>query len=279
MPFDTAQQGSAQWVLTGPSGFRAAFNNEADADYIGALNGDEAVTGMDSPEVRAAVYDRVEADGAIFGNFYHGNRPITLNGQMLAATVADRNARENKLYKAVNDCMRANGTLSWTPSGSTSQQVYVRKFQPLRMRGAFVKDFFISLIAADPYIYGATLNVSAATAPATDVTITNEGSAPREPVLVRVNGPTNGTVIVRNASPTTRDIAFRSTMPNLGAGEYIDIDPINRIVTHSSGADYFQYIDYALTTWWQLAPGANTVSLRGTNTTGTIVVSHRHTWL
>lgn len=278
MPYDTAQQGSAVYVLTTPSGHRAVFNDQADSDYVGALGGEEAVTGLDSAEVRAAIFDRVEADGAIFGNFYHGNRPITLQAELVAATVAARNARENKLYQALNDCMRGTGILEWTPSGSIPQFVYVRKYQPARIRGAFKKDLFISLIAADPYIYSITLNTVSGVAPATDQTITNEGNAAREPGLIRVTGPTNGTLRIRNATPATQEIVLEG-MPNLLAGEYIDIDPINRIVAHSSGADYYRYINYVETVWWQLQPGANTVSLRGTNTTGSLRVDWRHAWL
>lgn len=280
MPYTTAQQGSAVWVLQSPSGYRAVFNDPSDADYVGALTGDEAVTGLDSPEVRSAVFDRVEADGALFGNFYHGHRPVTLSAELVAATVADRNVREDKLYKVLNDCMRFSGTLTWTPSGSISQFVYVRKFQPARVRGGFKKDIFVSLLAADPYIYSTTLNSTTGVAPHTNSATTNEGNAAREPVLLRATGPTNGTVWFRNARAGQILGEIRLVgMPNLATGEHIDVDPINRTVRHSAGTDYYQYVDYANTYWWQLLPGANSVSLRGTNTTGSLRIDWRHAWV
>lgn len=279
MPYVTAQQGSAIWTLVSPNGYRAVFNNPSDVDYIGALTGDEAVTGLDSPEVRSAVFDRVEADGALFGNFYHGHRPVTLSAEVVAATVADRNQRENKLYKVLNDCMRFSGTLTWTPSGSVSQFVYVRKFQPTRVRGGFKKDIFVSLLAADPYIYSTTLN-TASMASTTNTIITNEGNAAREPQFLRVNGPTGGNLgrLLRTTNAVTQEIRLVGA-PAMASGEYIDIDPINRTVRHSSGADYYRYIDYAWTIWWQLQPGNNTVSLRGFDTQGTMRIDWRHAWV
>src|SRR5512139_3426492 len=105
-----AQQSSATYVLAGPSGYRAVFNDPNDVDYICGLTGDDAVTGLDSAEVRAAVFAKVEADGSIFGNFYHGERAITMQGELLADTLTARNAREDKLGKALNNCLRASGT-------------------------------------------------------------------------------------------------------------------------------------------------------------------------
>lgn len=275
----TAQQTSAVYTLVSASGYRAVFNDPNDVDYIGGLSGEDAVTGLDSPEVRAAVFEKVEADGSIFGNFYHGHRPVTIQGELLASSVAARNVREDKLYKVLNDIMRASGTLTWTPDGSISQYLNVRKYQPARIKGGFKKDFFVSLIAADPYIYSTALDTVTGVAPATNQTVTNDGNAKREPVLIRVTGPTNGTVWVRNATPTTQEIRMLSTMPNLLAGEYIDIDPFNRLITHSSGVDYYRYFDYVNSTWWGLVPGSNTVSLRGTNTTGSLRVDWRDAWV
>lgn len=279
MAFDTAQQGSAIWQLVSPSGYYAVFNDQAHADNVGALVGENAVTGIDSPEVRSALYDRVEADGSVFGNFYHGHRPVTLTAQIYAATIAERNARESKLYRVLADLMRGTGSLIWTPAGSVSQYVNVRKFQPARVRGGWVKDVFVSLVAADPYIYGASLNTATDAAGGGALTVVNEGNAAREPALLRVTGPTNGTVVIRNATPTNQDITFLSSMPALATSEYIDIDPLNRTIRHSSGLDYYQYLNYGATIWWRLAPGNNTVSLQGTTTTGTLRIDWRHTWV
>jgi hypothetical protein len=279
MPYPTAQQVSAVYSLISPRGYRADFNDEALAGYVGALDGDEGVTGLDSPEVRSSMVDIVQGDGAIAGRFYHGPRPITLTGKIMAATVATRNERESLLYKVLNDCMLADGTLYWTPTGSSQQQIIsVRKFQPARIRGGWVKDFFVSLVAPDPYIYSATVATFSG-AHNTNHTITNHGNAPAPPTTLRAYGP--GTNPRFTNSTTGEVLGF--TGLTLSAGQYLDVNMKTKTAVLSTGASLYSYINYPTqATWWRLLPGDNTVRLdwtSGTPSSPYFTIEHRSTWV
>lgn len=148
---------SVKYTLTGPDGTVVVFNDTSDPNYIGMLTD---VTGLDSPDVRESADDLVQMDGGIHGDFWYSRRPITLTGLILnPASATDRNNKSNRLSQATN-AMRGDAILTWTPTGGTLQQIAVRRQQPLRITGAWQKQFLISLVAADPRIYSDALHTS-----------------------------------------------------------------------------------------------------------------------
>jgi hypothetical protein len=145
------------YVLVGPDGTRAVFNDQTDPDYVGALT---AISGFDSPEVRESADELVQFDGGVHGDFWYGRRPITMEGIIYDhGSSGVRNARVARLAAASN-AMREDATLTFTPSGAPEMFIKVRRQQPLRVDGAWNKTFQIPLVAADPRFYSTTLNTT-----------------------------------------------------------------------------------------------------------------------
>lgn len=266
-------------------------------NYVGSLAGDDAVTGLDSPEVRESFSDISEGDGAIHGNFYHGRRPITLSGQILADSTAARNERLTRLQRATNS-LQADGTLTWTPSGSISQFCYVRKQQPTRIAGAgTVKNFFVALVAADPRIYSSTLNTLTAQAHSSNIAVENEGSyaAPFEALKiirpttassyvtgfrVRVGGASGAIVIEMN-------LGFNwGPSPATASPDYYLINTRTRSVESyvgSTATNRYNLVDFVDSTWTDLSPGSQNVYLEQIGSSGspnlTFDISWRDVWM
>lgn len=281
--YPTAQQASAVWVLTSPRGDRAVFNDDTDPDYVGALVGEDAVSGVDSPEVRNAIYDMVEADGALLGPMYHGMRPITLQASIVQPSVADRNAVETQLKRVLNGCTRADGALTWTPDGSVEQYLPVRKYQRLQIKGGVKKDALVSLVAGYPYIHSSTLHTSTFNHN-TDTDIDNNGSDFGPAALIRINGPSSGAAVGPTIRRTYDSNPLELAFPGLSvaSGTYIDIDPWNCTAYTSGGTNVFSYLDLDTSDWWTLGPETNTLRLEwdsGTTTGTSCRVDWRDAWL
>jgi hypothetical protein len=139
----------AKFVLEGPNGTRAVFNDSTDADYVGDLSPESS--GLDAPEMREDSASRVEADGAIFGDFFADKRPVILQGTIIATSKAQRNERVGKL-RAASDAKTTNATLWWEDAAAGKLRVDLRRQQPLRVTGGWVKTFQLSMVAADSRI-------------------------------------------------------------------------------------------------------------------------------
>lgn len=163
------QQLSVKYTFTGPDGTIATFNEPSDPNYVGSIT---EITGLDSPEVRENAENLTGMDGGIHGNFYDGRRPITISGTILnVVSNEDRNKKITKLTQASN-ALREDAILEWTPDGGEAQFVKVRRQQALRISGAWVKTFQLSLVAADPRIYSSKLETTSVQSNATEAIIT-----------------------------------------------------------------------------------------------------------
>jgi hypothetical protein len=221
----------------------------------------------------------VEADGAILGPQYHGMRPITRQPDMVADSVSERTEIESRLRRAINGCMRADGTLSWTPDGSVEQYVRVRKYQRFQIKGGFKKAALVSLVAGYPYIHSTALHTVSGDH-ATDLSVDNQGEEFGPAELIRVTGPGTGPRVRRTHDSVVYDLDFPTL--TLAAGTYIDIDPWNKTITHSSGSNMYSYLDFAASTWWTLGPGINTCRVdwdSGATTASDLRIDWRDAWL
>lgn len=144
-----------KFVLEGPNGVKAVFNDSTDADYVGDLNPESS--GLDAPEMREDSNDRVESDGAIFGDFFAGKRPVVLQGTIIATSKAQRNERVGKL-RAASNAKTENATLWWEDAAAGKVFVNLRRQQPLRITKGWVKEFQLAMVAADSRILGYSLS-------------------------------------------------------------------------------------------------------------------------
>lgn len=170
---------STKYTLTGFGGVRAVFNDPTDADYVGVLT---EITGLDSAEVREEGDVLPGRSGGMHGQFLHGRRPITLTGKVFGhATSAARSDRLGRLQAIVGAAVPYGEVkLSWARAGGDDMTVAVRTQQPLRVSGAWVKEFQVALVAPDYRIYqGSSFQTVAMGSPNTTINLT--GTAPVSP--------------------------------------------------------------------------------------------------
>ena len=150
--FYIASEASIPYTFVGPTGVRAVLNDPTDPDFCGYLDGEEALTGIDSPEVRDSFAEYAEKEGALAGTNWRGRRPITMSGRVIPTSAANRNLKLGKL-EAATAAFASDGTLSWTPSGGEPVFLKFRRQLPFRTKGGFNKEFQIGLVANDPRIF------------------------------------------------------------------------------------------------------------------------------
>ena len=255
------------YTLTGPDGSVAVFNDPLDANYVGMLTD---VSGLDSAEVRESAADLIEADGGAHGAFYMGRRPITLSGRVFNhSSIAERNVRLDRARRASLG-LRADSTLKWTPVGAQEVFVSVRRQQPFRESGGWVKDFQIPLVS-ELAVIQSTTQISVAGGVATE----NQGNWPAYPVLEITGTSTNPTVAAGG-------LTFRTAALSLASGEKVEFDMLNHTGKFTAGARVGQsanrYIDFSTTAWPYLAGlgTSQTFALTGGGTLS--AVRYRHTW-
>ena len=266
------------YTLVAPDGSTAVFNDTTSGNYVGVLTD---LTGLDSAEVRESAEDLTEADGGSHGNFFYGRRPIVLTGKVYGhATIAARNVKLDKLMRASN-AMRGDATLTWVsdPTGvAMSMFTFVRRQQPLRISGGWVKDFQLGLVSEYAMIYSTALRASGTIASGTSAALENQGSGEAYPVINLTGISTNPVVLNSTASPNQ---VLYTTGLSLASGETLQIDTLTHTATFTAGARNGQsgnrYIDFGATVNWpRIARGSSTFGLSGG---GSMTLSWRDTWV
>jgi hypothetical protein len=276
-----------KYVLTGPDGTRAVFNDQLDADYVGHLTD---ITGLDSPEVRENAEDLVQFDGGVHGDFFYGRRPIVMEGITYDhGTSEERNSRIARLQRASN-AMRGDATLTWTPDGSVPLITRVRRQQPLRVSGGWNKNFQAALVAEDPRIYSADLHTSEVVAGSTGTTgfgfnlsfnlvmgiappvgqliVGNAGNELTYPIYI-IYGPgsnpsvtnyTTGEKLTLNAVLDDTDV-FVVDMLNRTASMFQRVTVGGDTLDPATEVSRYSSVDFYNTQWHGLVPGANDLRL------------------
>lgn len=274
---------SIPYELVGPDGTRIVFGNvdaaKADADYVGWLDPDTGVTGLDSPEVRERAQDTPLGDGGLHFDFLHGRRPVTAsitidpNGR----TPAQINALEQKVKRATN-AMRADATLAWTNSGYPRRRLKLRRQGPPRITGRRPKVANLSMIAADYRLLADAEDVATGQQILSDRIVTNDGDELASPRL-EVTGPCTSPIRLWNRT-TGLEVWLKAGVA-LGAGDLLVVDLTGPYpVVTINGADRYGDVDFLPSTWWGIRPGANTIRVTGgAGSTGTFIVRHRDSWI
>lgn len=282
-----APQTGCKYVLTGPTGLRAVFNDPADADYVGALSGDGGgITGLDSAEVRESAEDLVESDGGAHGYFYFGRRPIVLTAQVNGfSSLNARDVRVDKARRVAKQLMRADGVLSWQndPVASTAgMQTWVRLQQPMRQTGQWNKELQLPLVSQYAPLFGAAARASGTMANNAWSSLENKGDALVYPV-VRITGTSSNPYVVSSPDAFTFVGRFNTTGLTLASGEVVEFDFLSHTGTFIAGARAGQsanrYIDFATTVTWPYFAPATSTSFFFYGGSGTMVVYWRDAWL
>lgn len=265
------------YTLTGPDGSVAVLNDPTNANYVGMV---VDITGLDGADVRESSEDLTEADGGAHGNFFYGRRPITITGRVFGhTTLAQARTRLDKILRA-SDAMRGDAVLKWVPVDQTGTFIemftYVRRQQPVRITGSWVKDFQVSLVSEYAPLFSTALR-SATAANGVTASVENQGSGEAYPIITITGASTNPTVT--NGTPSPTQILYTTGL-TLVAAESIQIDTLTHTASFTAGARSGQsanrYIDFGLTVRWpRLAAGINSFVLAGG---GSMTLSYRDTW-
>jgi hypothetical protein len=253
----------------------------ADPDFCGTLTPDSGITGLlDRAGVRESTSDLVEADGATHGPFWLSRRSGVLQGFIRADSLDPVvvSAAESKLKRATR-ALRADGILRWTPPNDSSpRQLRFRVQDGPRITGRRPKAWQVTLVSTDPYALSSTeqsvvitpgqaagelgipdpmpdpltspLNVTA------QQSVVNAGDAPTWPHF-RITGPITNPTLTNNSTGQSISLSYV-----LNVGEFLDVYPQTGRILAQGTTDRYSALNFALSSWWQLAPGANDVRLQ-----------------
>lgn len=274
-----AYEVGAKYVLTGPDGTRVVFNDQTDADFVGFLDPDSGITGLDSPEIRESADNLVEADGGVHGNFYAGRRPVVITGMVDPnLAIPDMNEKVDRLLAAA-DAMRGDALLTWQESHRAETMLKLRRQAPPRVTGRRPKRFTLPLVSADDRIVATNENTlvltpggvggivgfsSPMTSPLTSpmalsgqVTVVNAGKKGAR-WRARIDGPITNPVLLNNT--TGEQVKLNAT---IAADDFFIIDshPATRSVYQTGTADRWGSVDNSTTKWWELRKGVNDIRL------------------
>lgn len=259
---------SIAYELTGPDGTRAVVGNTDDAkndvDFVGYLDPENGITGLDAAAVRESSVDRVEGDGGWHGDFYMGRRPVTISGDFhpvdmsLTAFVVKR----DRVLRA-SKALRADATLAWTEPGQPRKRLLLRRAAETRITGRRPKKFAASMVSADARILSAleqSVDTGAGITSPRAVAATAVGDDEALPVI-RFYGPAGAGLTVAKNSLNGRQVVYNRA---IAGGAWVEFDLTHLLdgptVIDSAGVDQGDGVTFLTTTWPTLSPGANVLT-------------------
>jgi Siphovirus-type tail component, C-terminal domain len=266
------------YLLAGPDGTRAVFNDPADVDFVGYLDGENGITGLlDGATVRESTVDKVEADGAVHGLFWRGRRVGTLQGILRPDAAIDVILSAEARLKLASRGLRADCQLRYTPTGATHERMLLlRRTATPSITGRRPKQFQIALASAEHRILSSEEELVTIAAGATGEA-SNEGDE-WAPWRAQLTGPLTNPSIV-NVDLSGQQVALDIT---LGGGDTLDIDQARRTIVMTSGgitSDAYSAFDFATSTWFDLAPASSsTIRLDADAGAGDMSFMYRHAW-
>lgn len=289
-----------KYAITGPDGTRAVFNDPTDADFVGFLDGEGGVTGLERAGVRESADVLPEADGGVHGAFRYDRLAFTLKGLIPPdATAGGTWLNRQAVLLRATDAMLADATLAWTPSEGVPMRLRFRQQQPTRITGRRPKTFLVAGVAEASTVEATSLSsvtlsfaaVSAGgfSSPVTSplrstqdaagaATATSLGQRPAWP-LITFTGPV--------VNPYVTSLRYGLTLRlnyTLAAGETLVLDaaPARRTILLNGQATANRYgaLDWLTSSWFPLAPGANDLRIGASSFSApaSVTVAWRDAW-
>lgn len=263
---------------------------------------DLRVTGLEIPfpEVRAAVEAKTDTDGVNDTTQHFGSRAVSVSLRLLDNSSATLDELASYMHPRSRPYLCASDD-AWTgerrlrlriAQNAAGVQIplypYARDVQAqwVAPDGAWESTAEVEFVATADFggLEGRTYDlIPPRTYPATTsagaVHHVNPGTWVHQ--KVRLYGPATGPRYTNEDTGET--LTFTSGLV-IAAGDYIEIDTAARTVFYLSNSDAtrLNFLDYAVSTWWQLAPGANHVRyhpVSGVGAGSVAVVTYRPTWL
>lgn len=287
------------YEFIGPDGTRIVVNDPTDPDFVGYLDGDSGVSGLDGTDVRENASDIVEGDGGIHDNFYASRRSVVFSGLVWPEPdMTAVNRRVDALVRATY-ALREDGIVRWQNSGDEfKKRLTWRRQQKPSITGRRPKTFQIALVSADHRIFSDEEHSATVLGTAGEenglgfnvgfdlgfggggvvgqLLIDNAGDAETPPRL-RVTGPITNPII--DNVTTGKEIRLIYT---LAEGETLDIEtrPDAVDVILNGSVSRYSALDFLNSDVWELAPGVNDVRLRAASLSNpaALTVSWRDAW-
>lgn len=282
------------YEILGPRGDRAVINDKADPDFVGYVDGDDGVTGLERAGVRENADDLAGGDGGLHGAFTYDRLAFTIKGR-LEGTLPPFHDQQDKLL-AATDAMRADSRLLWVANGIPVMLDF-RQQQPTRITGRLPKSFLVAGVAEENVVvsqaehlaeiipgaavpggFASPLTSPLASSPGVDASaiVENAGRSVAWPIL-EVHGPGNNPVLTNFTEGKSLYLTY-----DLAAGErlVIDTDPRRRRIRLNDQASRWGALDFARSFWWGLRPGNNDlrVTFNSYSAGAKLVVRWRDAW-
>lgn len=243
-------------------------------------HGVTSVDGLGSPSPRQDVHPRSRAHGSTDYTAYYSSRVISLSGFTYGATMSAANTSFDLLKAAM--ALGSDHTLKMLRIGQTDDETMVVRVAS-ELAGIFagasnVVKWSVDLLAADPRIYGLTTRTDVydpTSSPgsglmlplvfplefvgssSSHLTLTNQGNFNTPPVFT-IEGPIVNPILDND----TTGKSFYTSGLTMSAGDSIVVDMASRLLT-VGGVNRLDYVDAALSYWFELQPGINLIRLRG----------------
>lgn len=256
--------------------------------------------GLGLPEVRISDTPRPQDHGLFWGVDYFGKQAITFQVEILGDTAEDTTALMDALAAVWQPPAPGLGTDAVVPLTVDLPGQIPRSWDGRPRRAAYnLENLKAGVIvatlqydAADPRLYDAATVLSTAAA-----TAGGGRTYDRVYPLVYAAGGTGGTLIVTNAGnfpsrPVLR-VLGPSTTPRIenieagrflaadmavAAGEYLEFDlDAHTVMLNGTASRYGSLVPGS--SWWELAPGDNSIKFTAADSTGTLELTYRSAWL
>lgn len=276
-----------------PSGVNyVALNVPADANFIGYV---KSITGLDMSGVRENAQTVVAGDGGYHGPFWRDRRPWTFSGFIVPSfSLVARDQAQEKLEGILGACLRADGTLLWTPADTITRKLLFRCQQPVRVsegQSNVQKMFQVAAVSADWRAVSNTAKSQTITHTylATTGTCVNSGNCDAAPIFT-FTGPIINPFVINNV--TNKKVSFAATIGSETVT--IDLTGTYPVISGNVSGDLSGGIN-PLTTDWDIAvarsdwtpgqtfslgtPSGNYGNPAGSGNSCTLTVGWRDSWL
>ncbi|MGI5233795.1 hypothetical protein [Actinoallomurus sp. CA-142502] len=264
---------------TGPGGSGIVIPlNAVDDAYVDWRMQD--LDGWDSADLQEQAEAKVGEDGSWDAQNFYAGRIVTIEGLLTAPTYELREAAEYQLRQAVPPRrlirLRIDEVVPKYVMGRRSGRLMVKPLDEVHSKFSVAilapdfRKYGLNAVAEDLAVVQPALGLAPPWTPpitlpprsgGTDtVTVTNVGQIATQP-LVRLNGPGAGLAITNAATGLT--LAYDLT---LGATDYLLVDCHAGVALLNGVAPRSPAVGSAVTSRWVIAPGDNTLHLRGTAT-------------
>lgn len=260
----------------------------------------EGINGFGLPEVRTSDTPRPQDHGLFWGTDYFGKLVLTFDVTILGAGPGDATAKKDALAAVWQPPAPGLGTDAVAPLTITLPGQVPRALDGRPRRAAYnLENLKAGVIvatlqydAADPRLYGAASVLSTAAATAGGgrtynrvyplvygaggtggtLLVTNLGNFPSRPIL-RVLGP--------STTPRIENIEagrFLAADVAVAAGEYLEFDlDAHTVMLNGTASRYGSLLPGS--SWWELAPGENSIKFTAADSSGTLELTYRSAWL